>query len=48
MINMDDGKLHPVTYETDRLFLFHQINAYEEDGEIVVDVAGYNDAEVRI
>lgn len=45
---MEDGKVNPVIYETDQLFLFHHINAYEEDGEIIVDVAGYNDAEVRI
>lgn len=43
---MKTGKPHPVRYETDQLFLFHHINVYEENGEIIVDVAGYNDAEV--
>jgi len=27
------------------LFLFHHINAFEEDGELIIDVAGYSDAE---
>lgn len=44
---MDDGKEHPVVYETDNLFLFHHINAFEENGELVVDVSGYDDGEVR-
>jgi len=43
---MTDGSVHPVTYETDHLFTFHHINTYEENGFLVVDVAGYNDASV--
>ncbi|CAL8110501.1 unnamed protein product [Orchesella dallaii] len=39
---MEDGKLHPVIYETDKLFLFHHINSFEQDGELIVDVAGYD------
>lgn len=46
VVSMDDGKTHPLVYETDHLFLFHHINAYEENGEVVVDVSGYSDAEV--
>ncbi|ODM91952.1 Beta,beta-carotene 15,15'-monooxygenase [Orchesella cincta] len=45
VISMDDGKLHPVIYETDQLFLFHHINAFEQDDELIVDVAGYSDGE---
>ncbi|CAL8110499.1 unnamed protein product [Orchesella dallaii] len=45
VISMEDGKVHPVTYETDQLFLFHHINAFEQDGELIVDVAGYSDGE---
>jgi len=44
---MEDGKLHPVIYETDQLFLFHHINAFEQDDELIVDVAGYSDGEVH-
>jgi len=43
---MEDGKLHPVIYETDQLFLFHHINAFEQNGELIIDVAGYNTGEV--
>jgi len=43
---MKDGKLHPVTYETDELFTFHHINTYEENGFLVVDLCGYNDGSV--
>jgi len=45
VVSMDDGKLHPVVYETEKLFLFHHINAFEENGEVIIDVAGYSDAE---
>jgi carotenoid cleavage dioxygenase-like enzyme len=43
---MKDGKPHPITYETDGFFTFHHINAYEQDNEIIVDVAGYNNGDV--
>lgn len=42
---MVDGKPHPITYESEGFFTFHHINAYEEDGFLIVDVAAYNDAE---
>lgn len=45
---MENGKIHPVTYETDHLFLFHHINAYEQDEELIVDVSGYSDADVTV
>jgi carotenoid cleavage dioxygenase-like enzyme len=40
----DTGKTEPLIYETDNLFTFHHINAYEEDGNLIVDVAAYDNA----
>jgi carotenoid cleavage dioxygenase-like enzyme len=40
--SLTDGKVHPVVYESDPFFTFHHINTYEEDGQIVVDVASYD------
>jgi carotenoid cleavage dioxygenase-like enzyme len=45
---MKNGEPHPVVYETEKLFVFHHANAYEEDGHIVVDVSAYNSADVRL
>jgi beta,beta-carotene 9',10'-dioxygenase len=33
-------------YETDAFFTFHTINAFERDGEVVVDLCAYEDAEI--
>ena len=33
----------PITYETEALFCFHHINAYEEAGHVVVDLIVYTD-----
>jgi beta,beta-carotene 9',10'-dioxygenase len=33
-------------YETDPFFAFHTINAFERDGEVVVDLCGYDDARI--
>lgn len=35
-------------YESDAFFTFHHINAYEEDDQIVVDVAAYDRGDVRL
>ena len=45
---MKNGKPHSIKYETDNLFTLHHVNAYEEDGHIIVDFAGYDDAEVSV
>jgi carotenoid cleavage dioxygenase-like enzyme len=44
VIPRDAGKAEKLIYETDDLFTFHHINAYEEDGNIILDVAAYDDA----
>lgn len=46
VLSMEDGLHHPITYNAPAMFAFHHINAYEEDGQIVCDVAAYNDANV--
>ena len=46
MASLSDGKIHPIVYEADPFFAFHHINAYEEDGQIVVDVIGYDRGDV--
>lgn len=33
-------------WETDPFFCFHHVNAYEQDGELVIDLLAYDDAEV--
>lgn len=46
VVSLTDGKIQPVVYESDPFFTFHHINAYEEDGQIVVDVAAYDRGDV--
>ncbi|XP_037029629.1 beta,beta-carotene 9',10'-oxygenase-like isoform X2 [Bradysia coprophila] len=48
VVSLTDGKNHPVVYEADPFFTFHHINAYEEDGQIVVDVAAYDRGDMVI
>jgi beta,beta-carotene 9',10'-dioxygenase len=45
VISKDDGRIASII-ETDPFFCFHQVNAYEENGEIVLDVVAYKDAKV--
>src|SRR5919108_283239 len=33
-------------FETDAAFAFHHVNAFERDGEVVVDMCVYDDAEI--
>jgi len=41
------GKTEALIYETDDLFTFHHINAYEENGFIIMDVAAYDSGKVE-
>ena len=45
LINRHTGKVEK-TFLLDQIFTFHHVNAYEESGQIVVDVCGYPDASV--
>jgi carotenoid cleavage dioxygenase-like enzyme len=45
VIDRDDGQVR-ATCHADAFFAFHHINAFERDGEIVLDVAAYPDAAI--
>ena len=47
MASFTNGQNLPIVYEADPFFAFHHINAFEEDGQIVVDVVAYDDGKVR-
>ena len=37
IVEKSTGKLHPLKYEADPFGFFHAINAYEEDGHVILD-----------
>jgi beta,beta-carotene 9',10'-dioxygenase len=41
-----DGGARDGTYEADAFFAFHHINAFEDGGAIVLDIAAYDDASI--
>jgi carotenoid cleavage dioxygenase-like enzyme len=41
-----DGGARAGTYEADAFFAFHHINAFEDGGAIVLDIAAYDDASI--
>jgi beta,beta-carotene 9',10'-dioxygenase len=43
VIDLETGQLRG-TYEGEPFFAFHHVNAYEQGGELVVDVCAYDDA----
>ena len=45
VISLADGSVRG-EYTTDAFFAFHHINAFEQDGELVMDVCAYDDAEI--
>lgn len=45
VIDKDDGHIVTIV-ETAAFFAFHQVNAYEENGEVVLDLVAYRDAKV--
>lgn len=42
IIDLERGRLHSVA-EAEPIFAFHHINAFEEDGSLVIDLAAYDD-----
>ncbi len=45
MIDRETGTLRG-TYETDAFFCFHHVNAFERDGELVIDLVAYEDPSI--
>ena len=45
VIELQTGKLRG-SYEGDPFFAFHHVNAFERDGELVIDLCAYEDAEI--
>jgi carotenoid cleavage dioxygenase-like enzyme len=45
VVDKDSGRVI-ATRETDACFSFHHVNAFEENGQVVVDLATYSDASV--
>jgi beta,beta-carotene 9',10'-dioxygenase len=45
VIDRSTGELRG-TYETDAFFGFHHVNAFDRDGELVVDLIAYDDASI--
>ncbi|ROT75096.1 putative beta,beta-carotene 9 [Penaeus vannamei] len=46
VIRRSDGHLLETKFEADTFFFFHSINAYEEDGQIVIDLCCFDDGAV--
>jgi beta,beta-carotene 9',10'-dioxygenase len=45
VIDRSTGELRG-TYETDAFFCFHHVNAFDRDGELVVDLVAYEDSSI--
>jgi beta,beta-carotene 9',10'-dioxygenase len=45
VIDRETGELRG-TYETDAFFCFHHVNAFDRDGELVVDLIAYDDPSI--
>ena len=45
VIDRQKGSLR-ATVEAEAFFTFHQVNAFEDDGELVVDLVGFDDASI--
>ncbi len=45
VIDLQSGRLRG-TYESEAFFAFHHVNAFEQGGEVVIDVCAYDDAEI--
>jgi beta,beta-carotene 9',10'-dioxygenase len=45
VIELDSGRVRG-TYRGDPFFAFHHVNAFERDGELLIDLCAYEDAEI--
>jgi carotenoid cleavage dioxygenase-like enzyme len=45
VVELETGRLQ-ATYHSEPFFAFHHVNAFERDGELVIDLSAYDDAEV--
>jgi carotenoid cleavage dioxygenase-like enzyme len=45
VVELETGRLQG-TYHSEPFFAFHHVNAFERDGELVIDLCAYDDAEV--
>lgn len=43
VIEKSSGKVMKTRYESSAFFFFHVINAYEQDGYLIVDIVAYDD-----
>ncbi|KAJ8021498.1 Beta,beta-carotene 9',10'-oxygenase [Holothuria leucospilota] len=46
VIRLKDGAILPQKFTADAFFCFHHINAFEDDGHLVVDLCAYDDTQV--
>ncbi|CAG0886907.1 unnamed protein product [Cyprideis torosa] len=46
LVERSSGRVLPTRYEAEPVFVFHHINAYEEEGYVHVDVCAYDDGAV--
>ncbi|KAJ8021500.1 Beta,beta-carotene 9',10'-oxygenase [Holothuria leucospilota] len=46
VVRLEDGAILPQKYTADAFFCFHHINAFEDNGHLVVDLCAYDDIQV--
>lgn len=46
VVRLEDGAILPQMYTADAFFCFHHINAFEDNGHLVVDLCAYDDIQV--
>ncbi len=46
MISKKTGEHHKIKYTAQAMFHFHQVNAYEKDDQIIMDMSAYENADI--
>jgi carotenoid cleavage dioxygenase-like enzyme len=46
VVEKSSGKKLSTVYQTQALFMFHQVNAYEENNQIIIDIIGHEDSRI--